>query len=294
MVMLTFSHGIWVYCHAYAHQLNARIRSLVSVVACIRRILAYVKGITEIFGIPGRTYFAIQRGRVAGKVVRMTSSAAQQPSRRRQPAANPALSREEIARVALELGSTEGFEQLSMRSLARVLGVTPMALYHHVKDKKDLNALIIDSVLTQVQVPGADFGDWKQRLAELTRQHYVERTRYPGFDVLLYETRITPQGTRLMESYIQVLLDGGFSQREAVLGLSVLYTQGFGASLLDRQLAVGAQRAGKESAKSNAVSVASHWRQLSDSENGEFFRAIRHDILVAGLESIRGTMPDEE
>ncbi len=281
-------------CHAYARQLSAKIRSLVSVVVGIRRILAYVKGITEILGIPRQQFFEIQGGRLAGKVVCMTTTAAKQPSRRRQPAANPALSREEIARVALEMGSTEGFEQLSMRSLARVLGVTPMALYHHVKDKKDLNALIVDSVLTQVQVPGADFGDWIQRLAELTRQHYAERTRYPGFDVLLYETRITPQGTRLMEGYIQVLLDGGFSQREAVLGLSVLYTQGFGASLLDRQLAGGAQRTGKDLPKTNSVSVASHWRQLSDSENGEFFRAIRHDILVAGLESIRGTMPDEE
>jgi AcrR family transcriptional regulator len=224
----------------------------------------------------------------------MTTTAAKQPSRRRQPAANPALSREEIARVGLELGRTEGFEQLSMRSLARVLGVTPMALYHHVKDKKDLNALIVDSVLTKVKVPDADFGDWKERLAELTRQHYDERTRYPGFDALIYETRITPQGTRLMESYIQVLLDGGFSQREAVFGLSVLYTQGFGASLLDRQLAGGAQRTGKGSSKTISVSVASHWRQLSDSEKSEFFRAIRHDILVAGLESFRGTMPDEE
>jgi len=224
----------------------------------------------------------------------MSTTAAKQPSRRRLSAANPTLSREEIVRVALEMGSAEGFEQLSMRSLARVLGVTPMALYHHVKDKKDLNALIVDSVLTQVQVPNPDFGDWKQRLAELTRQHYVERNRYPGFDVLLYETRITPHGTRLMEGYIQVLRDGGFSQREAVLGLSVLYTQGFGASLLDRQLASGAQRTGKALPKTHSVSVASHWRQLSDSEKSEFFRTIRHGILVAGLESIRGTMPDEE
>jgi len=224
----------------------------------------------------------------------MSTTAAKQPSRRRLSAANPTLSREEIARVALEMGSTEGFEQLSMRSLARVLGVTPMALYHHVKDKKDLNALIVDSVLTQVQVPTADFGDWKQRLAELTRQHYVERNRYPGFDVLLYETRITPQGTRLMESYIQVLRDGGFSQREAVLGLSVLYTQGFGASLLDRQLAGGTKRLGKELPKLAPLSVASHWRQLSESEKSEDFVAIRHGILVAGLESVRGTMPDEE
>lgn len=224
----------------------------------------------------------------------MTTTAAKQPSRRRQPAANPTLSREEIARVALEIGSAEGFEQLSMRSLARVLGVTPMALYHHVKDKKDLYALIVDTVLGQVEVPTADFGDWKKRLEELTRQHSVERTRYPGFDVLLYESHVTPHGTRLMEAYIQVLRDGGFSQREAVLGLSVLYTQGFGASLLDRQLASGPPRPASTKSSGKPASVASVWRRILNSEQREFFMGIRHDVVVAGLESIRGTLPDEE
>jgi len=224
----------------------------------------------------------------------MSSPAVKQPSRRRQPAANPSLSREEIARVALEIGSAEGFEQMSMRSLARVLGVTPMALYHHVKDKNDLTGLIVDSVLAQVEVPTPDFGDWKSRLAELTRQHFEERTRYPGFDVLLYESRVTPHGTRLMEAYIQVLRDGGFSQREAVLGLSVLYAQGFGASLLDRQLASGPTRLANSKISEKPASVAGEWRRLLSSEHREFFMGIRHDVVVAGLESIRGTLPDEE
>jgi AcrR family transcriptional regulator len=66
--------------------------------------------------------------------------------------------------VALELGQAEGFDQLSMRSLARVLGVTPMALYHHVNDKQDLNALLVDTILSRVEVPGIEFGDWKSKM----------------------------------------------------------------------------------------------------------------------------------
>ncbi len=227
----------------------------------------------------------------------MSSAETKQPSRRRQPAANPTLSREEIARVALEIGQAQGFDQLSMRSLARILGVTPMALYHHVRDKDDLNALIVDSVLSRVEVPKAEFGDWKARLGELTRQHNLERMKYPGFEVLLYESRLTPHGSRLMEAYIQVLLDGGFSQREAALGLSVLYSQGFGAAILDHQLTHRVARthlSEKPAENMKPSGLAKLWRSALHSGGDEFMAGVRHNVLLAGLESIRGTLPDEE
>ena len=227
----------------------------------------------------------------------MPKTVAKQPSRRRQPAANPALSRDEISRVALELGQTEGFDQLSMRSLARVLGVTPMALYHHVKDKQDLNALLVDTILSRVEIPGIEFGDWKVRLGELSRQHFQERAKYPGFEVLIYESKLTPHGVRLMEGYVQVLRDGGFSKREAILGLSILYAQGFGASVMEKQLGT---KGGKLAKPANSLdskkptSLADEWRHALKSGQEDFYSNFRHDVVVAGLESIRGTFPDEE
>lgn len=227
----------------------------------------------------------------------MSETAAKQPSRRRQPAANPTLSRDEIARVALEIGQVEGFDQLSMRSLARVLGVTPMALYHHVKDKQDLNALLVDTILSQVEIPGPEVGDWKDRLGELSRQHYAERSKYPGFEVLIYEAKLTPHGSRLMEGYVQVLVDGGFSKREAILGLSILYAQGFGASVMERQLGSKSAKSPKSAPTSEAnktKSLAQEWSHALRSGQGDFYATFRHNVVVAGLESIRGTLPDEE
>ena len=227
----------------------------------------------------------------------MTDREVKQPSRRRQPSANPTLSRDEISRVALELGQAEGFDQLSMRSLARVLGVTPMALYHHVKDKQDLNALLVDTILSHVEVRGIEFGDWKSRLGELTRQHYLERAKYPGFEVLIYEAKLTPHGARLMEGYIQVLRDGGFSKREAILGLSILYAQGFGASVMERQLGAKAGKSSKLTVAAESTqpsSLAQEWRHALRSGQADFYATFRHNVVVAGLESIRGTLPDEE
>src|ERR1700693_1483386 len=50
----------------------------------------------------------------------------------------PGLTREAVVARALEIGTAEGLEAVSLRRLAQELGVTPMALYRHVRDKQDL------------------------------------------------------------------------------------------------------------------------------------------------------------
>ncbi|MFI9804306.1 TetR/AcrR family transcriptional regulator [Streptomyces sp. NPDC052301] len=55
------------------------------------------------------------------------------------------LSQEAIVSAALRILDTEGPEQLSMRRLAKELSITPMALYHHVRDKHDLLLLLLAS-----------------------------------------------------------------------------------------------------------------------------------------------------
>ncbi|MDO8733271.1 MAG: TetR/AcrR family transcriptional regulator C-terminal domain-containing protein [Actinomycetota bacterium] len=217
-----------------------------------------------------------------------------QASRRRQPAANPTLSRDEIARAALEFGSSEGFDQLSMRSLARVLGVTPMALYHHVANKQDLLSMLVEEVLAPIEVPDPDFGTWQERLGELQRRIKISNERYPGIDIVISEVRLTKNGERLMQGYLQILRDGGFSEREAMLGLSTIYTLAYGTSLVNRQLdAVGSQSETKR-AVAESPSLAREWlRLLKDEAGREAVDRFRHSVILAGLEAIKGTLSDE-
>ena len=218
-----------------------------------------------------------------------------QASRRRQPAANPALSREEITRVALDFGSREGFEQLSMRSLARVLGVTPMALYHHVTDKQDLLTMLVDEVLAPVEVPGPEFGTWQERLAEQQLRNRAASAPYPGIDVVISEVKLTKNGERLMNGYLQILRDGGFSERESMLGLNTIYTVGYGTSLINRKL--GAPSSHKETKRTGKEppSLASEWRRLLKDEAGrEAVDHFRQRVILEGLEAIKGTLSDED
>lgn len=61
-----------------------------------------------------------------------------------------ALTVETITNTALDILSRYGLGDLSMRRLARELGVQPSALYWHVKDKQSLLVLISKSLRAEV------------------------------------------------------------------------------------------------------------------------------------------------
>src|SRR5260370_341977 len=59
------------------------------------------------------------------------------------------LTRERVVAEALAVISTDGAQALSMRALARRLGVVPGALYRHVRSKEHLHDLILAALLAE-------------------------------------------------------------------------------------------------------------------------------------------------
>src|SRR5437773_696462 len=72
------------------------------------------------------------------------------------------LTRERIVEAALQVMDAEGLEAVSMRRVAREVGVEAMSLYHYVKDKDDLLAGICDRVMADFEFPD-DTGEWNDR-----------------------------------------------------------------------------------------------------------------------------------
>ncbi|WUI02341.1 TetR/AcrR family transcriptional regulator [Spirillospora sp. NBC_00431] len=63
----------------------------------------------------------------------------------------PRISRAEIVEAARRIVDEDaGVDRLTMRRLAREVGSTPMALYHHVRDKEELLILVMDDLAEQV------------------------------------------------------------------------------------------------------------------------------------------------
>ena len=73
------------------------------------------------------------------------------------------LTREGVIAAAISLADEQGIDHLSMRGLARHLGVEAMSLYHHLADKAVLLDAMVDSVFAEVELPAAD-GDWRAGL----------------------------------------------------------------------------------------------------------------------------------
>jgi AcrR family transcriptional regulator len=63
-------------------------------------------------------------------------------------------------KAAMRLADESGIESLTMRNLARSLGVEAMSLYNHVANKDEILAGIIDAVAGEIELP-SDAADWK-------------------------------------------------------------------------------------------------------------------------------------
>tara|TARA_Y100000052_G_scaffold27562_1_gene36438 strand:+ start:81770 stop:82414 length:645 start_codon:yes stop_codon:yes gene_type:complete len=70
------------------------------------------------------------------------------------------LNVDRIAEEAFALVNEKGAGAFTLRAVAQRLGVTPMALYHHVPDKTALTGLVIDRAILSRALPDLT-DDWK-------------------------------------------------------------------------------------------------------------------------------------
>jgi AcrR family transcriptional regulator len=139
------------------------------------------------------------------------------------------LSRERVLDAAIAIADSHGLVGLTMRSLARELGVQPMSLYHHVANKDEILDGVVDEVFTQIEFPADDL-DWKNAMrARATSARTVFR-RHP-WAIGLVGTRTTPGLATLQhhDAVIGNLRRAGFSVRMAAHAFALLdtYTYGF-------------------------------------------------------------------
>jgi AcrR family transcriptional regulator len=120
---------------------------------------------------------------------------------------------------ALELGDAEGLEAVSLRRLATELGVTPMALYRHVKDKQDLMNAMYEALVEGFDLkadlrPGMK---WTNQLRQSLMRFIALHDRPVALPLAIaYGGSGSPAIWRMFEDGLGILLGAGFSRREAV------------------------------------------------------------------------------
>ena len=129
-------------------------------------------------------------------------------------------------RVSLAVADEDGVAKLSMRAVARRLGVEAMSLYHHVSNKDDLLDGMVDAVHEEFHapVPGQDWAE-QMRLRSRTAREALKRHPWA---VGMMDSRRTPGWATLThhDAALGCLLEAGFS-----LGLT-----GHAFALLDAHL----------------------------------------------------------
>jgi len=149
----------------------------------------------------------------AGPVrVRVTlPSARQEPRERKEP-----LSAGRIVDTALEMMRTQGYDAVSMRSLARALDTGPASLYQHVRNRDELDQLVIDRIASQIELPEPDPEQWAEQLKQLLRDTLALYRAHPGSARAAMGQVPTLEGTvRVAEGMMAICLAGGITPQAA-------------------------------------------------------------------------------
>jgi AcrR family transcriptional regulator len=92
----------------------------------------------------------------------------------------PALTVYDITQAAIEVADAEGLDAVSMARVAAHLGNSTMALYRHVKSKRELLLLMADAALEDPpEFP--DDGDWRAGMTQWAYGVLASAQRHPWF-----------------------------------------------------------------------------------------------------------------
>ena len=172
-----------------------------------------------------------------------------------------------MLRTSLAIADERGLGGVTMQAVAQRLGVTPMALYRHVRNKSDLLDGLVECLLEEMIAPDESL-PWDEQLAGIGRALRETARRHPAvFPLLLQLPANTPKAMRSRGVLYNCLRQAGVAPEhvarvERIVGTLAL---GFAASEVSGRF-------------------RSHGRETLD----EDYRALETFIL-AGLEPFKAS-----
>jgi TetR/AcrR family tetracycline transcriptional repressor len=126
------------------------------------------------------------------------------------------LTPQTVVEGALALADSRGLEAVTIRRLAKELGVTPMALYWHFRSKDELLDGMASSVFEEVDLSVDASATWQEQLRALLGSMLAVLRAHPSAAILLSTRTASSEGSlRATEVALDILRGGGFSPTEA-------------------------------------------------------------------------------
>ncbi len=133
------------------------------------------------------------------------------------------LTLERILDAAFAVMAREGYSAVTMRRLAGELGTGPASLYAHIEGKSELDALVVDRVSAEVDVPAPDPERWQEQVKQLMRDTFSAMRRHPGVaSASVAYIPTGPEAMRVTEGLLAILRAGGLSDQVAAYAVDLL------------------------------------------------------------------------
>jgi AcrR family transcriptional regulator len=142
-----------------------------------------------------------------------------------------ALDRAHLTKHLFQLAKRVGVNRVTMRELAAEAGTSPSSAYYHVRDKRELLDLLIESVLAQIEVPRD--GDWESRLVALYTTAWKVLLEVPGIAVLLQEHPHTTAAAEMDRASRAILRESGLRKEHFEAAHAALYIHLLGSVQLE-------------------------------------------------------------
>jgi TetR/AcrR family tetracycline transcriptional repressor len=195
------------------------------------------------------------------------------------------LSRDRILDAALDIAATEGIEGLSMRRIAKALGVEAMSLYNHVSNKTDILDGIAERVLGSID-PVDPALPWAERVRASALSAYRAMSRHPVVPLALASdlaNPTSPTALKTLDDVAGALFEAGFGPDEVRQALSAVNSLVFGSIML---ASTAFARPARDPGSGPAVqhgSVEVYVRQVDHTELPNFHRLL-HTVSAADPE----------
>ncbi|MEU3829043.1 TetR/AcrR family transcriptional regulator C-terminal domain-containing protein [Streptomyces sp. NPDC029080] len=153
----------------------------------------------------------------------------QTPAPRKTLGRPPRISRAEVVTAARRIVDADGVDRLTMRRLATEIGSTPMALYHHVRNKEELLVLLLDDYATRTlnrrELPAQP----RERVVVAAATIHEALAGCPWIvEVLTADDLMATSALWFVEQIVDGLVECGLSPERAVQGYRAIwyYTAG--------------------------------------------------------------------
>lgn len=147
-----------------------------------------------------------------------------------------------IAGAGLAVIDRDGLDTLSMRTVAAELGMGTMSLYRYVDDRAQLEGLIVEQVLSEVDLSVPSRASWRRRVTLLLERLRDAVGAHPAVVPLLLRHRhAVPASLRWIEAMLDALTRAGFAGRQRALAQRTVVAYLLGALQNEHYSSLGGQ-----------------------------------------------------